>query len=437
MSNFVKISNSFFTQSDNGELTAVSDPDTIKGLKSGQIQHVVKGLGSKLRFDDDLIPGNSPTIDRSTGRSLSFAPEQPSSPSAVQSATQESAQQPQDIGSMLKTILRDTITKFGGSKNVQELQQKRESLLREQLLKPAFSEEGGRVLSGSQKLALMKSRGQELEPEIQAIEKQILESQQDESKKISDLLNLQKLAEGFGLLGEEGNSLTGDPTTDMKEFLYAKETGAFEGDFLDWQRTMANLKVPVTNINVGSGGMTPREVSTFNSIVDKYNKSPLTMAYDRTIPLQTIIQELGKDKKNASLQVAFIYSFIQALDTYQSAVREGEIAVLQSTQGLADRIQNIPDQIQQGTPLNPDVVTQYLATANTLVGSIQAAAKRKENQFKSQAEVAGVGGAWNEYMASTDFGNSNTETPQDEEQLIERGGAFWRDNGDGTYTRVK
>jgi hypothetical protein len=79
--------------------------------------------------------------------------------------------------------------------------------------------------------------------------------------------------------------------------------------------TLANLRA----------GKSPAEISTFNSIAGAYQRSPLIAAADRTIVLNNAISQIEKNPTDSAAQLALAYSYIQALDTYQSAVREGEL----------------------------------------------------------------------------------------------------------------
>lgn len=148
-----------------------------------------------------------------------------------------------------------------------------------------------------------------------------------------------------------------------------------------------------------STGLNPQKSTIFNSLVDKYNKSPLVAANDRTIVLKKTAEALKKDPENSALQTAFIYSMIQGLDTYQSAVREGEIGLLKETQGVYEKIVNLPDQIRKGTPLDEAAVDRYLGVAKLLTDSIGEAAQKKLRDFQAQADVNGtdVGGAFRDY----------------------------------------
>lgn len=196
------------------------------------------------------------------------------------------------------------------------------------------------------------------------------------------------------------------------EYMYYKKQAEAAGqvpmDFNAYQNADANRKKSIAAAGIaGSSGLNSKQVTIFNSLVDKQNKSPLIAANDRAVILKDVTLNLEKDPTNAALQVSFIYSMIQALDTYQSAVREGEIGLLSSTQGLGDKISNLPQKIQNGTPLSKNKINEYIGVAKMLTSSIESAAKKKQDAFAKQAEVAGVGEAFNDYQ-STVYGQTST-----------------------------
>jgi len=186
-------------------------------------------------------------------------------------------------------------------------------------------------------------------------------------------------------LNEKQQADTTMPSS-YKEWQYAGGEQGTGKTYADW------LKKTVGD------GLTTQQIATFNSIVNKYQASPLVKAADRTLVLKTVSDELENDPTNAALQVSFIYSMIQALDTYQSAVREGEIGLIGSTQGVLDKIQNLPAKIEKGSVLSTKKVDEYIKVAETLTDSITKAAEKKETEFSSQANVSGIAGAWTEYI---------------------------------------
>lgn len=162
--------------------------------------------------------------------------------------------------------------------------------------------------------------------------------------------------------------------------------------FNQYQTADANRKARIAAAGVNATtGMNPKQTSVFNSIIEHQNKSPLIMAADRASVLKDITEAVANDPTNSALQVSFIYSMIQALDTYQSAVREGEINLVAGTQGLQEKIQNLPDKINSGTPLNPTAIARYVDVSKKLTSSIDSAAQKKKNVFKAQAISNGIG----------------------------------------------
>lgn len=241
--------------------------------------------------------------------------------------------------------------------------------------------------------ALLKSRAQAQMSELAKLS-------QEEYKRELDIMNAQR------------NMI---PAA-FQEYEYAKDNLGYTGDFFDYlaQKEQISTSMPASYKEwqlAGEPGeyadwlkkgltndMSPQQVTIFNRIVDKYQASPLVKAEDRVSILNTVTEELRGDPTNSSLQVSFIYSLIQALDTYQSAVREGEIGLIEGTQGLGDKIKNLPNKILKGSVLSEDKVNQYLSTADVLANSIRQSADKKKKQFESQANVSGVGDAWNGYI---------------------------------------
>lgn len=157
----------------------------------------------------------------------------------------------------------------------------------------------------------------------------------------------------------------------------------------------------------GSGGLTPGQINAFNSIVSKYNSSPLIAAADRTAVLSQTIQNVKKDPKNAAQQLNLVYSYVQALDTYQSAVREGELALVNSIDSRIGQLSSEVQKIQNGQVVRPEVALQIANAAQDLVTTINSAAKQKAQSYASQANVVGLGPYWNQYVSGFSQGYNN------------------------------
>lgn len=216
--------------------------------------------------------------------------------------------------------------------------------------------------------------------------------------------------------------------TAFREFQYAQSNLGFKGTWKDFfkQKALAE-KTPesapasfrewqLAGGQAGTGqeygeflkknsssGLTPAQTSNFNKIVKAEQDSPLIKARDRAVILKGINSQLAKDRNNSSLQLSFIYSFVQALDTYQSAVREGEIHLVGQTQGLKDKLENVIPKLERGSILSADKVSEFLRTAEYLTNTIDLAARKKEKEFESQAKINGIQSAWTEYKVGAEF----------------------------------
>lgn len=144
-----------------------------------------------------------------------------------------------------------------------------------------------------------------------------------------------------------------------------------------------------------------KQKSVFNSIVSAYNKSPLIMASDRTSILQSAISNVKNNPENGTAQLNLVYGYIQALDSYQSAVREGELGLVNSIDSSVGKWKNTFEKIQNGQIVRGDVAKQIADAAQMLVTTINQASKNKEKSFASQAKVNGVEDLWTDFRAGS------------------------------------
>lgn len=161
---------------------------------------------------------------------------------------------------------------------------------------------------------------------------------------------------------------------------------------------LANLKALVAQKKtLASEDLSPRQATMFNSLVSQANRSPLIMAADRAVVLRDSISNARKEPSKGYTQQNLVYSYIQALDTYQSAVREGEMKAVSNLDSLVGRFSNVVQQINNGQYARPEVALQMADAAELLYNSISAAAKAKDSSFKAQADVLGLGEEWDVY----------------------------------------
>jgi len=191
---FTRVGGAFFRKGDSGELFAVTDRDTLNGLKAGQLPF------NSVENTRGLSFSNSPTSSPIGSPSAANQ-----SPISGQNSTSEQNKPSNnsDIGSLLKEQLVSALTNYKGVTNIAELEERRQSLLRQQLLSAPFSSEGEKNLTGSQKLSLLRDRGKEFEPQLKSLEREIIEKKNLPIQQIQTLTAMSNLAESLGLLDDK------------------------------------------------------------------------------------------------------------------------------------------------------------------------------------------------------------------------------------------
>lgn len=145
------------------------------------------------------------------------------------------------------------------------------------------------------------------------------------------------------------------------------------------------------------GELTSTQASMLNNIITRYEKSPLIQAVDRTPILSKSIESIYAKPDDAALQMNLAYAYIQALDTYQSAVREGELSNLNTIDSRIGDIQKEIAKITGGQIVRPETAIKIADAANELVTTIKSAAKNKAQSYRSNAAVFGLEDAWDAY----------------------------------------
>lgn len=145
------------------------------------------------------------------------------------------------------------------------------------------------------------------------------------------------------------------------------------------------------------GDLTSTQASMLNNIITRYEKSPLIQAVDRTPILSKSIESIYTNPSDAALQMNLSYAYIQALDTYQSAVREGELSNLNTIDSRIGDIQKEISKITGGQIVRPETAIKIADAAKELVTTIKTAAKNKSQSYRSNAAVFGLQDAWDAY----------------------------------------
>jgi hypothetical protein len=214
---------------------------------------------------------------------------------------------------------------------------------------------------------------------------------------VNAIMNAKDLATAFS---QGQGYLAKETAASIQEYNFAVR-GGYKGSFSQYQNEDANRKIAIARAGVANGefGLSTSQANIFNGIVAKYNASPLIAAADRTTVLKNSIAQARANPSDASTQLNLVYSYIQALDTYQSAVREGELGLINSIDSKTGQLQNAVTKVQNGQLVRPEVAKDIANAAENIVNTINQAAKAKAQSYKSQADTLGLGAAWDKYQS--------------------------------------
>ena len=357
MAQFIKQGNNYYRKDENGNLFNVSDPETIKGLSSGQLpfQGIPNDRG--LKFADETTPAPNNTPSSTTGTTA-------------------------DIGSVLKNKLITALNAYKGVSDTSQLEQKRQELLRKQLLSSPYSEEGEKNLTGSAKLSLLRSKGSEFEPEIKSIEEQIIKARNGDTASLAGLSKLVELGKDMGLFGAEGG--------------YQSALGKEYADYVANEKANGNKKIMTLNeyanmdanrkraiTGGGESGLSASTLSKVQSIAQTHDSNQIVKDYSTIQNKAGSMQNILKSGVGGPGDLALVYEFMKALDP-NSVVRETEYATAAGSgnifRGWAARFNGYLK--EQGGFLPPQVQKAFISIMNTKLAVAQA---QYDNYHNEQA----------------------------------------------------
>ncbi len=370
---FMKIGGTFFRQDDSGSMYAVSDPDTLTGLKDGHLPY-------------NAIENN---------RGLSFSQPQASSQTQSSGATQPPDNSSSDIGSLIKNKLIAALTTYKGVTDVTELEQRRQGLLRKQLVSSPYSAEGESTLTGAQKLSLLKSRGAEFEPEIKSLEEQLLKAKQGDSESMSSLQKLVSLAKDAGIFGDDKHSPIYYEWKDAVGAGYSKGLN-------EYMTEDANRKAKA----VGGDGLSASVLAKVTTIAQQHDSNQLVKDYNTIQNKSGSMKKILQSGVGGPGDLALVFEFMKALDPtsvvleteYETAAKSGNIFAGKFAKFngyLKEEGGFLPPQVQQAFI---SIMNKKLEVAQTQYDNYHSEQARKINKITGLTDG-------NDYL--TDYGKVN------------------------------
>lgn len=166
--------------------------------------------------------------------------------------------------------------------------------------------------------------------------------------------------------------------------------------FNEYQTQDANRKALASRA-ADASGLTPSQTQNFLRITDKFQADKVMENGNRGANAIAIADQVIADPKRAGNQLKVLYTLVKSLDP-DSAVREGELDLAAQTQSFLERQKTKLDRLAKGQLLGPEAAKELALATKDLAQSWFNAAQRRERQYASQAQVAGVGQAFQDYL---------------------------------------
>ena len=171
----------------------------------------------------------------------------------------------------------------------------------------------------------------------------------------------------------------------------------------------------------GTSDLTPAQTQNFLRISDKFQADEVIKNANKGSVTIAIADQVIANPSSAANQLKSLYTLVKNLDP-DSAVREGEVALAQLTQSYLQNWQTALTRITTGQVINPDTAVALANATKDLANAWFSSAKRRETQYKSQSNIAGIGDAFNAYLMGFErpYNNpvSSVVTPQDKTEAL-------------------
>lgn len=184
----------------------------------------------------------------------------------------------------------------------------------------------------------------------------------------------------------------------------------------------------------GSGGLTDyQSTQTFLNISNKYQADSIVKQAVNGKTAITIADQIIADPSKATSQLASLYLLVKNLDP-TSAVREGELALANQTQSYLQKFGNSLTRIGSGRVISPQAAKDLALATKDLAKAWNETANLRTRQYASQANTAGVGSEFSNYLGGYESDFKNIEKSQNKPQQMQLpDGRVLNLQPDGTY----
>lgn len=178
---------------------------------------------------------------------------------------------------------------------------------------------------------------------------------------------------------------------------------------------VGSLPKGMTPSQVGlDGTLNSKEQQMFLQITNKFQADSVMQQAGSGQIIRGIAGQVIANPDSAPNQLKSLYVLVKNLDP-DSAVREGELALANSTQSYLQQFGNSLARINEGRVIDPQAAVDLANATLDIVTLWEQAAQRRKQQYQSQASTvsSNVGSSFSSYLGGFDLqntGKSNAET---------------------------
>jgi len=265
-----------------------------------------------------------------------------------------------------------------------------------------------RVLSPAQQAALRSGDVRGLEAQMGGVQT-ALQSREAERAAGMDYIKtaygiFDKISQQYLPIEIGGALVQYNPDTGEYDELY-KEPAGVASDVLLTPNEAASLgvKYGTTRSQAAmmgispAGEMTTMQQKSFTDVTNKFQADAILKVVEGANVGAAIADQVIADPENAANQLKSLYILVKGLDP-NSAVREGEIGLAESTQSYLQRFNTALVRISEGRSVDPKTAIQLATATKELFDVWKQVGDRRINAYKSQAKGLNIGDFFDEYL---------------------------------------
>lgn len=217
----------------------------------------------------------------------------------------------------------------------------------------------------------------------------------------------------------------------VQEYQYAVQQG-YTGTFTQYQNEDANRKISIAKAGVGGTGLTTQQYNALNQTTTRFQADAIINQAVKGSTASIIADQIIANPTSATSQLKSLYVLVKNLDP-DSAVREGELALANQTQSYMQQFGNTLARITEGRVVSPEAAVALAGATKELMSAWNQTAKKREQQYISQANTLNIGNEFGSYLQGSNLGYNQSGQQTTQPQEVDWQSSITFGNGNTAY----